>query len=647
MLTAMPLKKIRFNDYLSTALILLSLVVFLHATHLLSRLDNVLFDIGQKFYQSPAPADIVIVAIDENSLSQLGRWPWSRQVHANLIQRLKQENTKAIGLDIIFSEPEKSNQQADDALVSAIAGARNVVLPILLETTRVNGQLIETLPLSSLAAQSADLGRVHAVLDEDGIARSIYLFEGIGAPVWQHFSQAVLNVAMQQPSQNQFNAPSPQNNALSLVRDQQKRVGFKGPPGHFPTISFVQVLNGEFEKDTFKDKIVLIGATASGMNDLLSTPVSGSGQPMAGVEFHANVLDSIRTNHLIDTVPILPSLLVLIVLALLPLIWMPRLTALTGLVSTLVYLACVSVMAAILPKLFSVWIAPSAALLPILIAYPVWSWRKLEAAQRYLDQELAYLKSAIRKSDLKDKPVHRYDNFDERIEEVRAAAQQLRFLQNDRKEVLAFISHDLRAPLASAMMLLEEHDQLKSKLYPPISQALHLAEDFLQASRAEMSNSADFKELDLAGVTHQAVDDAYESALKKNIRLEREIVDGLVWVNGSFGLLQRAALNLVMNAIKFAPQQSVVLVKLCYANGYAILNVIDHGPGIPLEEQKQLFKRFSRLKDTSATPDGAGLGLYFVHTVAEKHGGTVDVESDTGQPTSFNLRLPVLNFQAH
>ena len=511
------MKRIHFNDYLSTALILLFLVVFLHTTHLLSRMDNVLFDIGQKLYQSPAPADIVIVAIDENSLSQLGRWPWSRQVHADLINRLNQENTLAIGLDIIFSEPEQTNKDADAALANAIQQAKNVVLPILLETTRVNGQLIETLPLPSLALHAADLGRVHAALDEDGIARSVYLFEGVGAPVWQHFSQAVLNVAMQLPSENQFQVPTEQKNIFSLVREQQKRVSFKGPPGHFSAISYVQVLKGEFEKNTFKNKIVLIGATASGMNDLLSTPVSGLSQPMAGVEFHANVLDSMRINHLIDTAPILPSLLVLVVLALLPLVWMPRLTALPGLILTLVYFVFVGVMAAILPKLFSIWIAPSAALLTILISYPVWSWRKLEAAQRYLDQELAYLKNLIRKSDINDNLTHRYDSFDDLIEQVRAAGQQLRFLQNDRKEVLAFISHDLRAPLASAMMMLDEHKQLKSKLYAPISQALQLAEDFLQASRAEMSNSADFKELDFAGVTHQAVDDAYETALKKDI----------------------------------------------------------------------------------------------------------------------------------
>lgn len=470
--------------------------------------------------------------------------------------------------------------------------------------------------------------------------------------MWQHFSQAVLNIALKQSTQNQFQTQANgmifnEHSMFSLQRQQQKRVNFRGPPGHFPTISYIQVLKKEFVPGLFNNKIVLIGATASGMNDFIPTPVSGLGQPMAGVEFHANVLDSLRQHGLIDTVPTIISLLVLTALTLLPLVWMPKLSALRGLISTSIYFVLIALLAAILPRAFGFWIAPSAALLPILISYPVWSWRKLEAAQRYLDQELAYLNRLMLKTDLSDNANSSYDSFDARIEQVRAAGQQLRFLQNDRKEVLAFISHDLRAPLARAMMILEGHKQLKSKLHAPLSQALHLAEDFLQASRAEITNRADFKELDFAGITHQAVDDAYESALKKHITLERQVVDGLVWVNGNFGLLQRAILNLVLNAIKFAPEHSTVLVKLTYENQQAVMSFIDHGPGISQDEQKQLFKRFSRLKGASAAPEGAGLGLYFVHTVAEKHHGSVDVESDIGQQTSFNLRLPVLTFQQH
>lgn len=594
----------------------------------------------------------MIVAIDENSLSQLGRWPWSRKIHADLIHRLKMEGASVIGLDIIFSEADNSNNGADEALSEAIHKAQNVVLPVLLESTRVNGQIVETLPLPSLANNAADLGRVHAVLDEDGIARSIYMFEGVGAPVWQHFSQAILNVAQHQPSKNKFSESLKEDkqadasNMFSLVREDQRKIDFLGPPGHFLTISYVQVLNGEFAKNLFKNKIVLVGATASGMNDLLSTPVSGLRQPMSGVEVHANVLESIRKNKLIK--PITPAylILILLVVALLPLLWMPKLSALASLITTLFFFVLISFIAAIMPKAFGIWIPPSAALLPILLSYPIWSWRKLEAARKFLDYELSYLKQNLIELPV-SKNTNNYDSFNARIEQVRSAGQQLRFLQNDRKELLAFISHDLRAPIANAMMILEENKEQEHRLHASLSQALHLAEDFLQASRAEMIDSADFKELDFAGLTHQAVDDAYESAMKKNITLERDIVDGLVWVHGNFGLLQRAVLNLILNAIKFAPANSTVKVRLSFSNQQAVMSVIDSGPGIPVDEQLFLFKRFSRASSNKPGTEGTGLGLYFVYTVAEKHHGYADVESDVGQETCFNLRLPVSSFDPH
>ncbi len=617
--------------------------MLVHHSGLLSRVDNLIFDIGQKLQQSPAPDDVIIVAIDENSLSQLGRWPWPRTAHAKLINRLQQEHAAAIGLDIVFAEADAAD--ADQALAAAITQANNVVLPVLLESTRVNGQIIETLPLPSLASAAADLGRVHAALDEDGIARSIYLYEGVGAPSWQHFSQAVLNVANHQASQNRFqlnsNAHLEANNPFSLIREQQRIVNFLGPPGHFLSISYAQVLNGEFNKGMFNNKIVLVGATASGMNDLLSTPVSGLRQPMSGVEFHANVLQSMRAHSLITHVKPAISLLILLIAVLLPLLWLPKLSPLKGLLCTLLYLLLIGLVAAILPKLLGLWLAPSAALLSILIAYPVWSWRKLDAAQKYLDFELNYLQhSLVNAPNVTNLPHRQYDNFDARIEQVRAASQQLRYLQDDKKDMLAFISHDIRAPLARAMMLLDGDNAMQQKLLAPLTQAHDLAEDFLHTSRAELLDAASFKEIDFANLAHQATDEAFESANKKNITLERVITDEPIWVQGNFGLLQRAILNILLNAIKFSPKNAIVHIQLVSNRQQAVLSITNQGAGIARDEQAKLFKRFSRT-DSGKQVEGSGLGLYFVHTVAEKHHGAIDVESDLDKPTTFNLSLPV------
>lgn len=97
-------KKLLSNDLASTAFILLALAWLIHSTHIFTRLDNLVFDLWQRLISTPAPNDIIIIAIDEYSLSEIGRWPWPREVHARLINRLATEKPAAIGFDVIFSE---------------------------------------------------------------------------------------------------------------------------------------------------------------------------------------------------------------------------------------------------------------------------------------------------------------------------------------------------------------------------------------------------------------------------------------------------------------------------------------------------------------------------------------------------------------
>ena len=640
--------RLHLNDLVSAGFILLFLSLTLHLSGFLSRVDDLIYDLGQRLMVSAPPDDIIIIAIDQESLSQLGRWPWSRDIHAQLLQQLKAEQPAAIGFDIIFAEPERDNPQADQRLALAMAEANNVVLPVLLESVRENGQIIETLPLPLFMQSAADVGRVHAVLDADSIARAVYLYEGMGAPVWQLFSQAVLNTAKRQPTKNNFNFNDDGNlaNAYTLIQKDRRRVCFTGPPGHFNHVSYVQVLKGEFLPETFKNKIVLVGATALGMNDLLPTPVSGLSTPMTGVEFHANVFTSLRNNTLIRTVPLWFSSVMMLIISIMPLLWMPKMTALGSFVSTIAFMILITMVASFLPKLAGVWVPPAAALLALLLAYPIWSWRKLEAAQRYLDFELDYLKKNMVHMHSGDyKPAAGYDAFDARIAQVRNASKQLRFLNENRKETLAFISHDLRAPLASAIAVIGKNDEMKTLLHKSLSQALALAEDFLQASRAEMIDVSAFDEIDFVGLVHQAVDDAYNEATHKQINLVRDITENIVWVEGSFGLLHRAILNLILNAVKFSPVKSNIIIKVSLAehNSDIVVSVIDQGPGISSKDQLNLFKRFSRVKGQESTFSGTGLGLYFVNIVAEKHGGRIKVKSDIGSGTTFSLSLPVVD----
>jgi CHASE2 domain-containing sensor protein len=114
------LKLSQLSDRFFTTITLALIAGFVAFSSLLIRFDNLHYDLGRYLTFKPAPADIVIVAIDEASLESVGRWPWSRIVHADLVNKLNQEQARAIGLDIIFSEPELSNPEADLVLANAI-----------------------------------------------------------------------------------------------------------------------------------------------------------------------------------------------------------------------------------------------------------------------------------------------------------------------------------------------------------------------------------------------------------------------------------------------------------------------------------------------------------------------------------------------
>jgi len=636
------------SDRLFSALILAIIASVLAYSGLLVRFDNLHYDLGRYLTFKPAPADIVIVAIDEASLESIGRWPWSRIVHADLVNKLKHEQARVIGLDVIFSEPELSNPEADLILAKAIENAGNVVLPVLFEEPYKGSPIKQSVPMESFAAHVAALGRVHVPLDADGIARSIYLWEGLGSARIPHFSQAVLQAAKQLPSNiNLFPRDKVFAKQSGLVSIDSRRVKFLGIPGHFQRISYINVLTDEFPAHYFKDKIVLIGATAVGLGDILPTPVSAHMQPMSGVEFHANAISAMRGSELIVTAPVWLTCLLSVMLALIPLLFLPKLSPLNSLLSIILYYFVVVVVAVAMPYFFNIWMPPASALIAILLAYPIWSWRKLESAQVYLDNALQNLHDdlallGVSKDDLeytRDK-----DSMRSRISNVRLASKHLRDLHGVRRDTLSFISHDLRAPLGAAIMLLNEGDgnnKHLSRISSMLNKSLAMADNFLQSSRAEMADVSKFQDLDFVNLLQQALDEVYAIAHSKKITLNTLLPGNNLWMKGDFGLLQRAVTNILMNAIKYSPLEGTIYVECIEKNNEAILTITDAGPGIEPEQIAKLFKRFSRLEGDHQATEGTGLGLYFVDVTIKKHGGSVFARSELDHGATFIVTLPL------
>ena len=392
------------------------------------------------------------------------------------------------------------------------------------------------------------------------------------------------------------------------------------------------------------------------MADSLPTPISGFRQPMPGVEFLANAMISIRSQTLITRAPLWLSTLLACSLALMPMLWLPYTRTRTGLLANIAFALWVLAVAMALPVWWCVWVPLSAGLLGLLCAYPIWSWRKLESASQFLDSELSRLQQELGRAGQAALGPHAEvahadaDPFQRLIDQVRAATAQLQHLDQTQRETLAFVSHDIRVPLASAAARIKTDLGEHHPAHKQMVRALAWTEDFLQTSRAQMLRPDGFVELDVVALLHEVADDIYPLALASSLTLELDLPEEPVWIQGHFDTLSRAVANLLSNALKFSPLGGVVQLSAKRSDQQVHIGITDQGPGIAAPDIERLFKRFSRLEPPgSRSQTGVGLGLYFVQTTVQKHGGTVTVSSSPGQTTfGVNLRLSTVgNSKTH
>ena len=355
----------------------------------LERWDNVIYDAAMRLRNSAAPDDIVIVAIDDRSLKQLGRWPWSRHLHAQLLERMTRAGVRGVGFDIMFAEASEQDG-GDEHLAGAIAANGTVVLPVFPDQESSHGPLREVQPLRAFANVAAKLGHVDTELDRDSLIRSVYLQAGLASPVWPSLALAMLEQSAANDWQHlpgEIRGTVAGNLSGQWLRDHRLLVNFGGPPGRFRQLSFVDVLQQDSVLASLRGRFVLVGVTAGGLGRSLATPVSGEAQPMSGVEFNATVLDNLRTRSWITPLDGVAYVLLLSLFALAPALIYPRCSPRQGLLvaSALVMLIVLTPGALLLG--LHLWFAPAPALLAAICSYPLWSWRRVERTARSLRRE--------------------------------------------------------------------------------------------------------------------------------------------------------------------------------------------------------------------------------------------------------------------
>ena len=301
----------------------------------------------------PPGANIALVMVDDASLAELGRWPFSRRIFARALEALDHAGAKVVVFDLLFAEPEQPvppalradaraaaallsgeqnhplrsalNRIADDdpdgTFEAAVRRSGRVLLPITFRTTGPPAEepdylsdsayasfdkspvkpqfplhpVAADLPIEPLAKAAMGLGSVQFAFDLDGAPRYDYLaweFEADYLPSLPvRAAAAYLGVKWSDVALALGRDVRIGDRVIPTDRAMRLLINYRGPRGTFPTWSFRDLLDGRVPADALRGRIVLVGASVVGLGDSYESPFGST--PLPGTERMANIIDTI------------------------------------------------------------------------------------------------------------------------------------------------------------------------------------------------------------------------------------------------------------------------------------------------------------------------------------------------------------------
>jgi len=230
------------------------------------------------------------------------------------------------------------------------------------------------------------------------------------------------------------------------------------------------------------------------------------------------------------------------------------------------------------------------------------------------------------------------------------AARELDFRKT---EFIGVASHELRTPLTGILgfsQLLREHDGLDeeargwaTRIAAEAARLSSIADELLDVSRIDTGSLALEVSAVEIGVVIEDVRSHFSERTADTTHVLQYEIDGVFWAVADTGKLREVLLNLIDNALKYSPAGGTIGVHVGADTDVVWIAVSDHGIGIPAAELSHVFDRFRRVQDRdTASIRGTGLGLYIVDEFVRSMGGSISVDSEPGQGSTFTVRLPRL-----
>lgn len=265
-------------------------------------------------------------------------------------------------------------------------------------------------------------------------------------------------------------------------------------------------------------------------------------------------------------------------------------------------------------------------------------------------QRLTEAAKRIREGDLdQEVAVNSKDEVGKLASAFNAMAGELRKQERLRKNMVSDLAHELRSPLTKShgyLKALKEgkmdpDEEVIDALYKNSEVLKRLINDLHDLARAEAGKLRMEKEPVLASdLINAALESVQVRLAEKKLNMRVDLPEGVI-VNVDPGRIQQVLRNLLDNAITYSPEGEDIFIQGKDMEDRVKLSITDNGPGIPEGDLQRVFDRFYRVDQSrSRETGGTGLGLTIAREIIQAHGGQIEVESDSGEGTTFSFYLP-------
>jgi signal transduction histidine kinase len=220
-------------------------------------------------------------------------------------------------------------------------------------------------------------------------------------------------------------------------------------------------------------------------------------------------------------------------------------------------------------------------------------------------------------------------------------------------EYVLRVTHDIKGHLSTIQSCLaivveriagkmpDQETDLIGRAYKRSRKLTDFVRSLLRLTRMRLSNTLEMDDFSLVDALHNTIDTVKIRAEAKSITLNSKIEPSIGRLCGNQFSIEEMVVNLLLNAIKYTPENGTVELKANRRDDSVLIEITDTGIGIPREEQGKIFDEFFRATNARKVEwDGTGLGLSIVKHIVEGHGGEIHVNSIEGSGTTFTIQLP-------